>query len=143
MRKPRRGLLALAATAGVAATLIAPSAAYAAYYGDETDYAVSSSGPVGTYYCTYTSYTGARVCFQPYGDLVYVKDTNADGYAAVGEWIGDGFSRTGSCVNKLGNGNWGVCNKDFPENQGLYITGARYSSGNPVDSGGSTWVPTS
>lgn len=43
MRTPRRGLLALAAMAGAITTLLAPTAASAAYYGSETDYATYRS----------------------------------------------------------------------------------------------------
>ncbi|MFC6019837.1 hypothetical protein ACFP2T_26985 [Plantactinospora solaniradicis] len=134
MRTPRRGLLALATVAGAALALIIPSAASAAYYGSETDYALSSSGPTDGYECV--EGTGVIACFRAYGDVFYVKDTKADGYSAVAEWHMLGFAtRTGSCVNKLGEGEWGICNKNLTEGRELVLTAARYNSGNFVDYG--------
>jgi hypothetical protein len=117
------------------ATLLIPAAAHADYYGYETNYVAISSGPTGDYLCV--SHTGAEVCFTPNGDLIFVRDIKADGYAAVGEFIvaGTNPSRSGSCVNNLGVGNWGLCNKNFPEDKVIYFNGARYTKGNLVDRG--------
>lgn len=137
MRFPGRRLLALAATAGVALTLLTPTAAFADYYGDETDYAQPVSGPSGTknvdYRCLDLADSwGVEACYKANGDYLYVKDTKSDGYAAVAEWHILGFEgRTGSCVNKWGAGEWAVCNKDFPENRDLEVLGALYNNGNP------------
>ncbi|GAB3960301.1 hypothetical protein [Micromonospora vulcania] len=132
MRGARRGALAIAALVGVASTLLTPTAASAAYYGDETNYTAISSGPTGDYVCV--DHTGVTVCLKPNGDELYVRDIRADGYAAVLEWnLQSG--RWGSCVNNLGSGNWGLCNKDFPESDRIYFNGARYNSGNLVDRG--------
>jgi len=137
MRKPRRRFLALAAMAGLAASLLAPTAARADYFGTETDYAVASSAPAGTegddYFCN--GHYGVTVCFMPYGDKIYVADMVADGYAAVAEWQVPSASRFGSCVNKLNAGRWGVCNKNFPEDRNMWINSARYDSGEMVDIG--------
>jgi hypothetical protein len=142
MRAPRRRLLALAAAAGLAATVLTPTAAHAAYYGTETDYAVYSLGPegapIGNYECV--TFTGVIACLKSYGDRLYVKDTKADGYAAVAEWFwsnGAGF-RSGACVNKLTAGEWGVCNKNFGDDLTMDVRAARYNSGNLVDRG--PWV---
>ncbi|WP_433131138.1 hypothetical protein ACQPWW_09535 [Micromonospora sp. CA-240977] len=138
MHAPRRRHLVLAAAAGLATTLLAPAAAQAAYFGNETDYAVYSLGPdgdpIGNYECV--TFTGVVACLKETGDRIYVKDTKADGYAAVAEWEYPFDDRTGSCVNKLQAGDWGVCNKDFSrEDWYLYVRGARYNSGNFVDGG--------
>jgi hypothetical protein len=141
MRRPRRVLLVLAAGAGMVATLLTPTAAQAAYYGDETDYAVATSAPTGAdgvdYFCA--SHTYVIVCVMPYGDKIYVADLKKDNYAAVAEWMvetePDPTIRYGSCVSKLGGGTWGLCNKNFPENRTAYVRGARYNSGNLVDRG--------
>ncbi|MCW6007267.1 hypothetical protein K1W54_22375 [Micromonospora sp. CPCC 205371] len=132
MRTPRFRPLMLAVAAGVAAILLTPTAAYAEYYGAETDYAQSSAGPTGDYACA--THTGVIACFKAYGDVIYVKDIMADGYAAVAEWsVRTDDPRSGSCVNKLTAGKWGVCNKNFVENQTLWLDGARYDSGEFVD----------
>jgi hypothetical protein len=134
MRAPRLRQLMLAVVAGSAAILLTPTAASAAYYGSETDYTESSGGPTGNYTCA--AHTGVIACFKPSDDLIYVKDTKADGFAAVAEWslrIGDEAIRDGSCVNKLTAGSWGVCNKNFQENRFFWINGARYDSGELVD----------
>ncbi|GAA3254328.1 hypothetical protein ACFO1B_51335 [Dactylosporangium siamense] len=133
MDGPRRWALALAATAGAAASLLAPTAASAAYYGEETNYTAITSGPTGEYVCV--DHTGVNVCFKPYGDELYVRDLRADGYAAVLEWNMPENGRRGSCVNNLGSGTWGLCNKDFPEFTRIYFNAARYNRGNLVDRG--------
>jgi hypothetical protein len=141
MRRPRRMLIVLAAVAGLAASLLTTAPAQAAYFGSETNYAVSSGAPSGTegedYYCA-RPHTGVVACFDPDGDIFYVADTVGDGKAAVAEFTiygSDGNLRSGSCVNKLNAGNWGTCNKDFVENREGTITGALYDSGNFVSRG--------
>ncbi|MBA9050576.1 MULTISPECIES: hypothetical protein [Streptomyces] len=67
-------------------------------------------------YCVST--TGARACFQPYGDKLWVK-----GRAASADWenyLRDRtgawkWYRTGSCLNKLSGGRWGYCQVNFYE----------------------------
>jgi hypothetical protein len=138
MRFLSRRLLTLAATAGVALALVTPSAAFADYYGDETDYAQPTGGPTGTknvdYFCLDLADSwGVEACYKPYGDYFYVKDTKSDGYAAVAQWHTLGFEgRTGSCVNKLTAGDWGVCNKNLPEGVQVEVIGMLYNNGNPV-----------
>ncbi|WP_187284700.1 hypothetical protein [Streptomyces sp. uw30] len=138
MRISQPRLLALAAMAGAALTLMNSTAAFAEYHGGEVDLAAASGGPTGTYYCTDAdAFTGAYSCFKPEGDLLYIKDTVKDGYSAVAEWgYPDGSNgRTGSCVNKLGSGNWGVCNKDFTEGRFLELTSATYVKANLIERG--------
>ncbi|MCW6003452.1 hypothetical protein K1W54_02475 [Micromonospora sp. CPCC 205371] len=130
MRRFRLRALALAATVGVPLALVLPSTALA-YYGDEENGAAASGGPTGEYYCV--SITGATACFRPTGDDFFVKDTKADGASAVLEWRYDGYSRTGSCINSLGSGKWGWCNKDFTENKTMEFRAARYDNGRFVD----------
>ena len=89
------------------------------------------------------AHTGVTACWEPDGDLFYVKDTREDGYAAVIEWQFEDWDhnwRDGSCVNKLGAGHWGVCNKNLPEDGSGYMNGARYNSGKFVDRGSPTWI---
>jgi hypothetical protein len=138
MRRPRRTLLTLAATAGVAASLLAPTAAHADYYGSETDYAeviLDTPADYGhPYYCI--SSIGSTACFMPYDEKFFVKDTKADGYAAVAEWLvdtGSGY-RWGTCVKHTA-GTWAICNKSYSEGQRIDFRGARYNSGNFVDGG--------
>lgn len=128
MRRSRRRLLA--AAAGIASTFLVPAATQAAYYGSETDYATPSGGPAGNYNCS--TYTGVTACFKPDGDLMYVKDTKADGYDAVLEWFDADGERTGSCVNELSAGHWGVCDKNLPGGHLMYYDPARYLGGNLV-----------
>jgi hypothetical protein len=68
------------------------------------------------------STTGGEACFQKHGDKIWVKDTQSDGYPAIGSYenyLWDGSSwqpyRTGDCYNRLTAGHWGYCNKDFYE----------------------------
>lgn len=64
-------------------------------------------------YCVSNGH-GAEACFKPYGDKIYVKDTKADGYSAVGYFRTD-YGRTGGCRNSHGAGTWGVCNFNMKE----------------------------
>ena len=110
-------MLATAVLALAAGILINPSPAAAAAW--EYNDAVASSGPSGEYTCY--SITGATACYKPYGDIFYVKDTAADSASATAMWYQNYnrdwnyWDRQGECRNKLGNGKWGQCNKDFDE----------------------------
>jgi hypothetical protein len=89
----------------------------------------SGPRPPGTA-CT-SNGTGARACFQPKGDKMYVKDTDEDGHSAVGVWhhyLGDGSWSKGYCRNKLGSGRWGVCNYKMSENSYIKWWGAEYDA---------------
>jgi hypothetical protein len=135
VRTPRPRSLTLAVMIGAALALLIPASARAEYYGEELDYAVRSDGPTGEYYCTdVDGLAGAYACFKPYGDVLFIKDTRADGHAAVAEW-GIVGNRWGSCVNTLGSGSWGKCNKNFPEGKFLDLSAARYDSGNFIARG--------
>jgi hypothetical protein len=66
--------------------------------------------------------TGAQACFEAYGDKWWVKDTVADGASAVVYWDNyrnGSLYRIGRCENRLGSGNWGVCNKNYYEGSTL------------------------
>lgn len=118
MRIGRRATV-LAAGSGIAlaATFALAAPAQAASY--EWNTASAGSPPSGM---TCVSMTGAKACFEKYGDKWWVEDTSADGHSATASWqnwlnTSDRYYeyRTGSCVNKLGAGHWGVCNKDYYE----------------------------
>lgn len=88
----------------------------------EWNTATASGAPPAGLPCAVT--TGARACFEKSGDRWWVLDTSSDGHSATASWtnwLGDyqnGYTvdyREGSCVNKLGSGRWGVCNKDYYE----------------------------
>ncbi|MFB7496620.1 hypothetical protein ACFC09_18360 [Streptomyces sp. NPDC056161] len=85
----------------------------------EWDTAEAGSPPSGM---ACVDLTGSTACFQKYGDKWWVKDTDPDGHSATASWkntLWNGSAwilyRQGSCVNKLGAGKWGVCNKDYYE----------------------------
>lgn len=90
----------------------------------ETDTAVAGTPPSGL---PCKSTTGVTVCFEANGDILWVKDTVSDGYAAIASWenyLRDTsgnwqFYRHGECDNKLSAGHWGYCNKDFYEDTSL------------------------
>jgi hypothetical protein len=139
MRIPRRGLLTLAAIAGAGMTLLAPSAASAAYYGSETNFAAPATRVDVDQVFRCTSITGVYVCYEGLHDFFWVKDEKADGYSAAIDWFDAEGTRWGSCVNKHGKSDgWTACNKNLPEGHLLYIRAARYDSGNPVDHG--NWI---
>ena len=122
--------IAKAAAAGVfgvlevAAPTVAAPANAALAYSFEWDNAVSAT-PNLSNMSDCISTTGSEVCFQPDGDKIWVKDTSSDGFSAVARWYTD-YGRWGTCRNALSAGSWGVCNKDFKENQAIYWRASRY-----------------
>lgn len=140
MRIPRRGLLALAATVGAITTLLAPTAASAAYYGSETDYGARSSGTPDTdWHFDCDGGSGVFACWLSHGDVFYVKDelvrNKPDGFAAAIDWRDVDGTRSGSCVNKHGSDTWARCNKNFTEGHRIFWRYARYDSGNFFNGG--------
>jgi hypothetical protein len=126
-----RRALSLALGIGVAGAVIltTPVAASASTY--EWNTAVPGSVPSGL---PCIDRAGAKACFQADGDKLWVKDTSADGHSATASWeewwqaLDSSVARQGSCVNKLGAGTWGVCNKDFPEGDTIKFSACVYDS---------------
>ncbi|EHR60685.1 hypothetical protein [Saccharomonospora cyanea] len=86
----------------------------------ELDIAVAGTPPSSGLTCR--EITGARVCFEHYGDKWWVRDTAADGASAVVLWDNyrnGSLYRQGECQNRLGSGTWGVCNKNYYEDSTL------------------------
>lgn len=128
MRIARKAAFAVGAAAFL--TLMNPATASAAYYGSETDYAVNSV-PSGKYWAPAEQMRGVSVYFSSDGDWFRVKDTEKDGYAAVVEWS-DNHGRSGACVNKLGGGSDGTCNKNFHEGYTITYRATLYDAGEMV-----------
>jgi hypothetical protein len=64
----------------------------------------------------------AEVCYEKNGDRWWVWDGQADGASALVFWFNypeGGAAREGFCVNSLGHGVWGQCNKNYGENSEL------------------------
>ncbi|OQO92333.1 hypothetical protein B1813_08930 [Saccharomonospora piscinae] len=143
LRKVRRltGLVG-ATVAAAALTVAAPGTAAAdGAYGYEVDYGTSVSTP-GNALCTFNA--TVQVCFQPYGDKIYLKDKLADGRSAVAVWenqiVSGNLYRHGECRNTRGAGTWVVCNKNYYEGSILLIkAGTRDLSG---DGSYSAEIPT-
>ncbi|WP_020579133.1 hypothetical protein [Actinopolymorpha alba] len=67
----------------------------------------------------------AKVCFQEYGDKLWVKDIRRDGYTPYMSWkVGD---RWGECYNNYGYGKWAVCDKNFTENMAIKFAASSYN----------------
>lgn len=117
----------LCGVAGVVAP-VATSPAHASY-SFEWDEAVkvTTGFPTSGMHCgvAYTGTGGAAVCFQPYGDKIWVYDRAQDGASAVARWYTN-YGRWGTCRNAHGYGTWAVCNKDFKEGQTIYFRAAQY-----------------
>lgn len=91
-----------------------------------------------------TSTYGARGCFQPYGDVIWSRDTERDGKSsAVGVYTD--YGRASSvCINKGGVDTWATCNKDYWEKGNVQLRVLRYDSDTgkfyqPEDWSG--WIP--
>ncbi len=90
----------------------------------EINTAVATSAPTGTLKCY--SATGVKWCYKAYGDQWYVLDNAKDGASAMVAWWMDPLApvyRFGECFNMLGYGNWGVCNKNYPESAQVQAVG--------------------
>jgi hypothetical protein len=136
----RRKLIGVAAAVGALVSLLLPGVAQAAYWGNELNYAEVILDTPDAYGHPYVcaSVTGAKVCFMPYGEIFFVKDTVADGHSAGVDWVYDGDgTRTGTCVSQHGAGTWAMCNKSFSELGGVDFRAVVYEAGNPVREG--TW----
>lgn len=70
------------------------------------------------------------VCFQPYGDKVWVYDGAKDGRRAVAVWKGVDFRRSGKCYNAHGKGHWAYCNYNFPEEHAIGLSGYTQNGAN-------------
>lgn len=66
-------------------------------------------------YCVSDNH-GAYVCFQPYDDVLWVKDTRRDGYA-VSLVYETSYGRKGQCTNVEGKGVNTFCDLDMREGQ--------------------------
>jgi len=88
----------------------------------EVNYAVAGSlPPRSELSCHWRS--AVEICYEAYGDRWWVQDQDADGASAAVHWFNyrsGSLYRTGLCVNSLGNGEWGQCNKNYYENSTLY-----------------------
>ncbi len=130
----KRTAVAAAVAAAIGSLVAAPGAvaesnSAAPAYSFEWNEAVQGTHVWDGDTCAVT--TGAYVCFQPYGDKIWVQDTKADGYSAVARWYTD-YGRWGTCRNANGSGTWAVCNKDFVENSHLYFRASRYDGDTDV-----------
>jgi hypothetical protein len=123
--------LAVSAFAAPAATAATPAASGTAAphamgvvkpatWVQPTTYATAGT-PTNTAYCV--SISGTDACFQPYGDLIWVRDTASDGHPAYADWENDLWSGSqwiaayaSTCESTLGAGKWGYCDEEFFEN---------------------------
>jgi hypothetical protein len=110
MRKRIAAVLAAITVSLVAILGIASPAAAAA----EINYAVDADW-TGT--CTHRLYLPhVDGCVEPAGDILWVKDNQANNYSVKLRWYDQDGNRSGECIDTLGQARaWTVCNKDFPE----------------------------
>jgi hypothetical protein len=127
--RSRRMAMVLAGGSALATLALAAPAQAASY---EWDTATASSQPSGL---SCEVMTGAEACYEANGDIFWVKDTKADGHSATASWYNHLWNgsqwvlyREGSCVNKLGAGHWGTCNKDFYESSSTNPYGYTHGS---------------
>jgi hypothetical protein len=119
----------LAGMAAVAALMLSPTASAepgAVAAERELDYAVRGTLPPGEELtCRATSEPATiEVCYEKNGDRWWVLDLEADGNSALVYWFnyrGGGATpyREGFCVNSLGKGVWGRCDKNYYEDSEL------------------------
>ncbi|MGW1997526.1 hypothetical protein [Embleya sp. NPDC001921] len=128
----RTGVSTPAVIMGAAATILsvpgsAGAATAAAAAAAETDYAsrVSDTAAQCAYQLVYPDNGPGWVCFQKYGDILYVARSYWETSRTSVQWVNQLKNssgawvnyRSGECINDLGARTWGTCNKDFYENR--------------------------
>ncbi|MGQ4515417.1 hypothetical protein [Streptomyces sp. DW26H14] len=116
MRLARCAILTAAAltlgVSGLVANTSTPAAAAVA------EYAKAGTPNFDKHVIKCVSVSGAKACFQPYGDILWVygrgHDANWENHIrnSSGAWQ---EYRVGSCMNALSGNRWGYCNKNFYE----------------------------
>ncbi|GAA2147712.1 hypothetical protein [Glycomyces algeriensis] len=102
-------LSALIASVGIALMIASPAAA------SESDRAVDVDWS-DRYVKDCLDFAKVDGCVQGYGDVLWIKDNSADGYAVSLSWRDTGSTRSGTCLNTLGQAKgWGACNKNFED----------------------------
>ncbi|MEV4758658.1 hypothetical protein AB0J86_26640 [Micromonospora sp. NPDC049559] len=129
-RRTQAGLLTLVATAATVFGTATPSMADGDQYWVGCESASSScqtgvkvSYPAGV--CTTASsyYGSTAVCIDYYGDWVYVKDGDADGFAAMAHIEADAGVRDRYCRNPHTAGTWARCHFDWSESARKEVSG--------------------
>jgi hypothetical protein len=123
MRGAIRTVVGTAATGLLVLAMSNPAAAVTMEY----DTAVKDSSSVNDYYCISAengaSWTLARACFEPSGDVIFAYDGAKDGYAVYALWQNElrdsngnwGLYRNGKCTYEGGGYSQGACNKEMYE----------------------------
>lgn len=96
----------------------------------ETDYAVphemTTENPK---YCL-TGSNDVTGCFMPYGDILWLRDTAADGKGVKIVWTDLDGSRSGVCIDEQGKAaGWTRCNKNFSEGHNIRWQVSWYDAG--------------
>ncbi|MGW3123512.1 hypothetical protein ACWDBW_41490 [Streptomyces sp. NPDC001107] len=84
---------------------------------------------------------GVTVCFQKAGDVIWVRDEQADGHHAVGGWgFGDGNTDVWDyeCHDYLGSdAGWTYCSwsDTIPENRTITFRGIEFNGSTPLFNG--------
>jgi hypothetical protein len=135
----RKSLSIVAVMVAILGSLVLGSPANAAP-SFEFDHATSINGSVT---CVVNSNSHACGIFDPSGDHFYIGDASADGHSAAIYWHNylnsttSTVYRLGACVNSLGNGKLGNCNKNFYEGSTVEWKVCLYDSGTPTASASS------
>lgn len=115
-------MLALVVTATAGLAVIGGSTASAEDVGAsawELDYAKNTTMSGKDKECS-TDSPWVSVCFQPSGDIFWVRDKEADGNRVAIEWRDLSGNRVGRCTDTLGvAADWTSCNKDLPEGHNI------------------------
>lgn len=106
LKKSARRIIAACAVAGLSVAVAAPAQAAESF---KVGTLVSGANGACQKYMAANNHV--KVCFEPYGEKLYVQDRAKDGRSAIGELY---FSSVG-CRNKFGVDTWVVCDYDIPE----------------------------
>jgi hypothetical protein len=84
---------------------------------------VEVSGPTGEDNCTTDPNFNTRICVNYTGDIVFVRDGDADGNSAMGMVRASSGVAERWCRNAHGNGTWAKCNFDWSESAAKDVYG--------------------
>ncbi|MEU5874116.1 hypothetical protein AB0A73_21490 [Glycomyces sp. NPDC047369] len=147
-RTARVAMLALVASLTAVFAVQSPSMADEDWYtACENDWVTCQTGVTGVAVEGDCMTEGAdlhhtSVCVKYDGDYVYVRDGEADGYAAVGriEYLDTDNKNIRFCRNNSGYGTWARCNFDWNEEVTKDVRAGYKVSSSTVWSGNTLWT---
>ena len=100
-----------------AVTSASASASSVASSAQAPDYEFDTTVPrdYSSHYKDCMTVWAGTACVQPYGDILWIRDRQKDGFALTLTWRDLDGDRRGQCYGGGVDNGWLACNKNFPE----------------------------